>query len=177
VADSLQNVEKPTDSTNLGLSTILTDARPRLGALAGHRHCEHKGSDDECYAEPRKIEFYAGLLPSSRQTSHLLFARLPSKMTSPKTTRSRHSANELHAPSSRFLITFCIGGASTLAWQSYGDAARAMIANSYPQLGWFGTAIRSARASNICRLFDHAAAQRNVVDLDACGKHRGSLPV
>src|SRR6266851_4674395 len=36
----------------------------------------------------------------------------------------------------RFLITFCIGVAVTLAWQSYGDAAREMIINSYPQLGW-----------------------------------------
>ena len=36
----------------------------------------------------------------------------------------------------RFLIIFCIGVAATLAWQSYGDAARAMIANSSPQLGW-----------------------------------------
>jgi hypothetical protein len=36
----------------------------------------------------------------------------------------------------RFLITFCIGVAATLAWQSYGDAAREMIANSSPQLGW-----------------------------------------
>jgi hypothetical protein len=35
-----------------------------------------------------------------------------------------------------YLITFCIGVAATLAWQSYGDAARAMIANSSPQLGW-----------------------------------------
>jgi hypothetical protein len=37
---------------------------------------------------------------------------------------------------SRFLIIFCIGVATPLAWQSYGDAARAMIANSSPQLGW-----------------------------------------
>jgi len=36
----------------------------------------------------------------------------------------------------RFLITFCIGVAATLAWQSYGDAAREMIANLSPQLGW-----------------------------------------
>jgi hypothetical protein len=36
----------------------------------------------------------------------------------------------------RYLITFCIGVAATLAWQSYGDAAREMIANSSPQLGW-----------------------------------------
>lgn len=36
----------------------------------------------------------------------------------------------------RFLITFCVGVAATLAWQSYGDAAREMIASSSPRLGW-----------------------------------------
>jgi hypothetical protein len=36
----------------------------------------------------------------------------------------------------RLLIIFCIGIAATLAWQSYGDVARAMIADSFPQLGW-----------------------------------------
>jgi hypothetical protein len=35
-----------------------------------------------------------------------------------------------------FLITFFIGVAATLGWQSYGDAAREMIARSYPQLAW-----------------------------------------
>jgi hypothetical protein len=36
----------------------------------------------------------------------------------------------------RFLITLCFGVAATLAWQSYGDRAREMIANSSPELGW-----------------------------------------
>jgi hypothetical protein len=36
----------------------------------------------------------------------------------------------------RFLIILCIGVSATLAWQSYGDAAREMIANLYPQLRW-----------------------------------------
>jgi hypothetical protein len=36
----------------------------------------------------------------------------------------------------RFLITFGVGVVATLAWQSYGDAAREMIASSAPQLGW-----------------------------------------
>jgi hypothetical protein len=36
----------------------------------------------------------------------------------------------------RFLAIFCVGVGATLAWQSYGDAAREMIANSYPQLRW-----------------------------------------
>ena len=34
------------------------------------------------------------------------------------------------------LIIFCIGVGATLAWQSYGDVARDMIANASPQLGW-----------------------------------------
>jgi methyl-accepting chemotaxis protein len=33
-------------------------------------------------------------------------------------------------------ITFCIGVAANLAWQSYGDAVRKAIASSFPQLGW-----------------------------------------
>jgi hypothetical protein len=36
----------------------------------------------------------------------------------------------------RFSIAFCTGIAGTLLWQSYGDAARQVIANLYPQLGW-----------------------------------------
>ena len=36
----------------------------------------------------------------------------------------------------RFLLMFCIGVAATLGWQSYGGAARAMIASVSPQLGW-----------------------------------------
>jgi hypothetical protein len=36
----------------------------------------------------------------------------------------------------RFLITFGIGVAATLAWQSYGDVAREMLANSSPVLHW-----------------------------------------
>jgi hypothetical protein len=36
----------------------------------------------------------------------------------------------------RFLITFCIGVGATLAWQSYGDTAREMIANASPQFAW-----------------------------------------
>ena len=36
----------------------------------------------------------------------------------------------------RFLVGVCVGVAATLAWQSYGDAARAMVASTLPQLGW-----------------------------------------
>jgi hypothetical protein len=37
---------------------------------------------------------------------------------------------------SLFLVAFCLGVAATLAWQSYGDTARQIIANSYPQVRW-----------------------------------------
>jgi hypothetical protein len=36
----------------------------------------------------------------------------------------------------RLLVTFCFGVAATLAWQSYGGVARAMIASVSPQLDW-----------------------------------------
>jgi hypothetical protein len=36
----------------------------------------------------------------------------------------------------RFLITFGIGVGATLAWQSYGDVARQMLASSSPVLQW-----------------------------------------
>jgi hypothetical protein len=40
----------------------------------------------------------------------------------------------------RFLIVFCLGIAATLGWQSYGDAARVMIAKSSEQFGWLAPA-------------------------------------
>jgi hypothetical protein len=40
----------------------------------------------------------------------------------------------------RFLMTFGIGVVATLAWQSYGDAAREMIARSSPRLAWLAPA-------------------------------------
>ena len=66
-------------------------------------------------------------------------------MTLQSKTQSEFSADSLPANSwvkrsllalVRFLIALGIGIAATLAWQSYGDAARAMIAKSFPRLGW-----------------------------------------
>jgi hypothetical protein len=33
-------------------------------------------------------------------------------------------------------IAFCVGIAATLSWQAYGNGARRMVANRFPQLGW-----------------------------------------
>ena len=49
----------------------------------------------------------------------------------------------LHAVT-RFGITSCIGVAAVLGWQSYGDEARNIIANSSPALSWL--APEAARA-------------------------------
>jgi len=37
---------------------------------------------------------------------------------------------------SRYLLAFCIGVAATLAWLSYGEAAKQIIATRSPELGW-----------------------------------------
>jgi hypothetical protein len=62
------------------------------------------------------------------------------------TTRPRSSHAEWLRPSRepfkagrflvRFLIAFCFGVLATLAWQSYSEAARGMIANLSPRLSW-----------------------------------------
>ncbi len=36
----------------------------------------------------------------------------------------------------RYVVAICIGVAATLAWQSYGEATKQMIAMRAPQLGW-----------------------------------------
>jgi hypothetical protein len=36
----------------------------------------------------------------------------------------------------RFLVAICLGIAGTLAWQSYGEAAKNIIATKAPELGW-----------------------------------------
>jgi hypothetical protein len=72
-----------------------------------------------------------------------------------------------------FLITFCVGVAATLGWQSYGDAARELVANSYPQLDWLASkpAPNAPNAPDISALAVPAARspdqqQLNAISLD-----------
>ena len=48
--------------------------------------------------------------------------------------------SEMERPASRgfarYLVAFCIGVAVILAWQSYGEAAKQIIATKAPELGW-----------------------------------------
>jgi len=36
----------------------------------------------------------------------------------------------------RYLVAICVGVAGTLAWQSYGEATKQIIAKGAPELGW-----------------------------------------
>jgi hypothetical protein len=78
-------------------------------------------------------------------------------------------------PLTRFLITFSIGVATTLAWQRYGDAAIEMLASPFPQLRWLTSRAKPAaqNASDTIALVAPAAAplspdqqQVNAISLD-----------
>src|SRR5262249_23966618 len=49
----------------------------------------------------------------------------------------------------RFLTIFCIGVVATFVCQSYGDAARKMIANSSPQLRWLAPQTAAQTAPDV----------------------------
>jgi hypothetical protein len=84
---------------------------------------------------PTQSEFSAGRLPtkSSVDATTLVPSDLRNDaFLSKPPSLGRRGPRAL----ARFLITFCIGVAATLAWQSYGDAGRKMIASASPRLGW-----------------------------------------
>jgi hypothetical protein len=92
---------------------------------------------------PTPSELYAGLLPVEPSDEPppirptVLENELP--MNGRPSLRKRASRTL-----SRFLTTFCLGIATTLAWQSYGDAFREMVVSSYPQLGWLAPQAKPA---------------------------------
>jgi hypothetical protein len=79
----------------------------------------------------------------------------------------------------RFLIAFCTGIAATLLWQSYGDAAREVIANSYTRLGWLAPrpalTTQNPRAHDVVGLAPPAPSAQKLnatsFDLDAVGQN------
>src|SRR6516164_439916 len=84
---------------------------------------------------PAQSEFSEGSLPVKPPSEAP--AIRAADLKSDRSSKKRQSLG-MRAPLAfaRFLVTFCVGVAATLAWQSYGDAAREMIASSSPQLGW-----------------------------------------
>ena len=78
---------------------------------------------------------YAGLLPvePSDKPSPIHPTTLENEWF-PNRQPSRHKRRPPAIP--RLLIALCAGAAATLAWWSYGEAARQIIASAYPQLAW-----------------------------------------
>jgi hypothetical protein len=107
--------------------------------------------------------------------SELVKALRAQKATSPRSTdvlvepagrRSKQPSPIKRASHglARFLIIFCIGVAATLAWQSYGNAAREMIANSSPQLGWLVPSANSSPEQQLKAMSSDFATMRQRVD-------------
>src|SRR5216684_3468699 len=84
---------------------------------------------------PAQSEFSEGSLPVKPSVEAP--AIRPADLQNDRSPKRRQSLGmRVPLAITRFLITFCVGVAATLAWQSYGDAAREMIANASPQLSW-----------------------------------------
>jgi hypothetical protein len=94
-----------------------------------------RGVPMSAMSSPAQAEFYAGLLPVEPSVEPPA-VRPPALENDPFPNGKPSLRKRASRALARFLITFCIGVAATLAWQSYGDAARELIVNSYPQLGW-----------------------------------------
>ena len=113
---------------------------PALEAIDAEFGCE----DEKCAVVQRK---QGGASMNARFTPTQL--EFPTSLTGP--SRTAEAIEPLfHDPASirtslgrrvlrkaaRVFVIFCVGVCSTLAWQAYGDVARALIARSSPQLGW-----------------------------------------
>jgi hypothetical protein len=114
-------------------------------------------------ASPAQSEFSAGLLPVK-----LPVVAPAVRPVGPKNERLLSARPSLGTRTSfalvRFLVAFGIGVAATLGWQSHGDVAREMIANSSPQLGWL--AAQAATVTQSAPDIAPAAPSPNAMSLD-----------
>jgi hypothetical protein len=60
----------------------------------------------------------------------------PTQLPAASQTTDRPSRSKGSGGFARYLLAICIGVAGTLAWQSYGDATKQIIATRAPELGW-----------------------------------------
>jgi methyl-accepting chemotaxis protein len=83
-------------------------------------------------SDPAQSESSKGFLPAKRQLVEKV-------AVDPANLKNDQFQSEWPRLGRRLLaiamIMFCIGVAATLAWRSYSDAAREMIASSFPKLG------------------------------------------
>jgi hypothetical protein len=78
--------------------------------------------------------------PSNERSLHATIRNLITKARLPL-------GNVASSAFARYLIAFFIGVTATLAWQSYGGAARKAVAGWSPHLGWLAPAAAPAGAS------------------------------
>jgi len=94
------------------------------------------GSDDKLNEQVKDFEGVS-LQPKSLEDLDSLIPQISHDETS---DRVRATENRIKRRSSRgfarYLVAICIGVAGTLAWQSYGEATKQIIATSAPELGW-----------------------------------------
>ena len=94
---------------------------------------------------PEQSKLYAGLLPAIE-----LSVETPIRAADLKKAPSANKQPASRRRTSRRLaypvITFCIGVATTLVWQSYGGEAREIIASLSPQLSWLAPQVAAASA-------------------------------
>jgi hypothetical protein len=88
------------------------------------------GSNDKLYEQLRHelLSVLGDRLDHESSEQKAIYDRLVAIETQTKRRGSRGFA--------RFLLAICIGVAATLAWQSYGESAKQIIATRAPELGW-----------------------------------------
>jgi hypothetical protein len=84
-------------------------------------------------SSPTQSEISRSALPVKKLVEVIAIDPATLKFDQPRSERSRLGKRVLLALAA---ITFCLGVAATLAWQSRGDAARKAIAGAVPRLGW-----------------------------------------
>jgi hypothetical protein len=107
----------------------------RLRALLEKLH----GSDDKLN-EQLKDDRGASLQPKPVEDLDKLIPRVSrlDDKTSDDRVRAMESRTKRRSSRgfARFLVAICIGVVGTLAWQSYGEATKQIIATRAPELGW-----------------------------------------
>jgi hypothetical protein len=162
----------PAALVSVGIATVqikeleLPSLLPTLDALDAEFGC-----GDEHYAARQRREGGAPMNARSTPTQFATHLRAATPTGDMRPSLGRRALRRL----ARFLLVFCVGVGTTLAWQAHGDAARAMIANSSPQLGWLAPqtapvvpiapAPAGASSSDVQQLAFDLAAVRQSVDL------------
>ena len=109
-------------------ATAGSDDNERLGVLLDS--LEGTGDQDlrGVSLQPKPMEDLDKLIPRVSRLDDETSDRVRATESRTKRRSSRGFA--------RFLVAICIGVAGTLAWQSYGQAAKQMLAAKAPELGW-----------------------------------------